>query len=383
MVKKLPRISDYAAFFLASAKFESGDSAGVAKTLEPVFKMTPVSPLIARAVLLEAKAADGKAAVDVLKKNYSSLPQPAGDMALATAFASSGDSTNAAVYYQRVYYGYPASQEAADSDTELSKLRKDLGEKYPPPMPSAMLGRAVKLMEAKQYAKARTELEALAPQLAGSEKDLARVKISVADYNAKDTLRAHNALAALEVSTPEADAERLHYLLLCAQRLKNQDEVNGVLEKLARLYPNSKWRLDALIAAASHELIENQMRAYEPIYRACYESLPKSRAQRSATGKSLGATTCVGRRIRWRCCGRICGYFQDPNMRRTRFTSWADYRTLRALALIMTRSCASIQIITTRSIARERLKEIGNVAPSPKVTEFLRTIEFSRSACGR
>src|ERR1700722_4856969 len=142
-------------------------------------------------------------------------------------------------------------------------------------MPNAMLGRAVKLMEAKQYAKARTELEALVPQLGGEEKDLARVRISVADYNAKETPRAHSALAALEVSTPEADAERLHYLLLCAQRLKNQDEVNGVLEKLGRLYPNSKWRLESLIAAASHSLVENQMQAYEPIYRACYESFPK------------------------------------------------------------------------------------------------------------
>ena len=68
-------------------------------------------------------------------------------------------------------------------------------------------------------------------------------------------MRAHGALTSLEVTTPEADAERLHYLLLCAQRLKNQDEVNAVLEKLGRLYPNSKWRLESLIASANHSLI--------------------------------------------------------------------------------------------------------------------------------
>ena len=125
---------------------------------------------------------------------------------------------SAVVYYQRVYYGYPVTPEAAQSDAELKKLRDALGEKYPPAMPNAMLSRAVKLMEAKQYAKARTELESLVPQLGGAEKDLARVRIPVADYYAKETARAHAALASLEVSTPEADAERLHFLLLCAQR---------------------------------------------------------------------------------------------------------------------------------------------------------------------
>lgn len=30
-----------------------------------------------------------------------------------------------------------------------------------------------------------------------------------------------------------------------------------------------------MIASANHSLIENQMNAYEPVYRACYESFPK------------------------------------------------------------------------------------------------------------
>ena len=226
-VARLPKIGDYVAFFLASARFESGDYAAVPKTLELVIKMTPVSPLAPRAVLLAARAysqnGDTNAALEILRKNYATLPQPAGDQAMAQAFAAADDSISAVVYYQRVYYGYPVTPEAAQSDAELKKLRDALGEKYPPAMPNAMLSRAVKLMEAKQYAKARTELESLVPQLGGAEKDLARVRIPVADYYAKETARAHAALASLEVSTPEADAERLHFLLLCAQRLKNQD----------------------------------------------------------------------------------------------------------------------------------------------------------------
>jgi soluble lytic murein transglycosylase len=382
-VKRLPKISDYAAFFLASAKLESGDYAGALKALDAVFKMTPVSPLAPRAVLLMARAygleGDTKAAVDILRKNYSTLPQPAGDLALAMAFAAANDSISAVVYHQRVYYGFPMSAEAAQSDAELKKFRADLGEQYPPATANAMLGRAGKLMDAKQYPKARAELESLVSQLGGAEKDLARVRVSVADYNAKETPRAHSALASLEVSTPDADAERLHYLLLCAQRLKNQDEVNSVLEKLGRLYPNSKWRLESLIAAANHSLMENQMQAYEPIYRACYESFPKDPQAagchwKVTWGHYLRRQTDAAEMLRAHLrmfpgseyapgalyfLGRLAEGGHDPASARAYYDEIvAEYPNYYYTV-----------------VARERLKEV-TVAPSAKVTEFLRGIAF-------
>jgi len=384
VVKKLPKIADYTAFFVASAKFESGDYAAIPKTLDPVFKMTLVSPLAPRAILLTSRAygqnGDTKAALETLRKNYSTLPQPAGDFAMAAAFAADGDAMNAAVYDQRVYYGFPLSTEAAQSDAELAKLRAALGEKYPPPMPNAMLGRAVKLMDAKQYVKARAELETLAPQLTGAEKDLARVRIGAADYYTKDTVRAHTTLAALEVSTPEADAERLHYLLLCAQRLKNQDEVNSALERLGRLYPNSKWRLESLIAAANHSLVENQLQAYEPIYRACYESFPKDPEaaachwkvtwghymRRQADAADLlrahvrmfpGAENAAGALY---FLGRLA---EDGH----------DQAGARAYYEEILREYPNYYY---NVVARERMKEIGPGASSAKVNEFLRGIDF-------
>ena len=388
LVKRLPKIADYPAFFLASAKVESGDYAAVPNALDPVFKMTPVSPLLPRAVLLIARAygesGDTKAALDTLRKNYSTLPQPAGDLAMATAFAADGDAISAVVYRQRVYYGYPMSPESAQADAELAKLRVELGEKYPPAMPNAMLGRAVKLMEAKQYAKARAELESLVPQLGGAEKDLARVRIAVADYNAKETARAHSALASLEVATPEADAERLHYLLLCAQRLKNQDEVNSALERLGRLYPNSKWRLESLIASASHFLVENQILVYEPIYRACYESFPKDPQAAGCHWKVTwghyirrlpdaadllrahlrmfpGAENSAGALY---FLGRLAEDAHDPSH---------DITAARAYYEEILREYPNYYY---NVVARERMKEIGTGPASAKVNEFLRGIDF-------
>jgi soluble lytic murein transglycosylase len=389
VLRQLPKIGDYVAFFIASAKLESGDYASVAKTLDPVFKMTPVSPLAPRAVMLAARASlqngDAKAALEILRKNYATLPQPAGDLAMAQAFAAAGDPISAVVYHQRVYYGYPLSPEASQSDAELKKLRDALGEKYPPAMPNAMLGRAVKLMEAKQYAKARAELETLVPQLGGAEQDLARVRISVADYNLKDTARAHSALASLEVSTPDADAERLHYLLLCAQRLKNQDEVQSTLERLGRLYPNSKWRLESLIASANHSLIENQMNTYEPVYRACYESFPKDPQAAGCHWK-----------VTWGHYMRRQADAADMLRAHLRMFPASEYAP-GALYFLGRLSEAAHDPASARAyydeivreypnyyytvVARERLKEsLGNVTASPKVNEFLRGIDFPQRA---
>ena len=277
--KRLPKLGDYVAWMLATARFESQDYAAVPKSLDAVGTQIPASPLAARAVLLASKAylqsGDAKSAVDILRKKYDTLPQPSGDSAMAAAFAAAGDKVSAAVYDQRVYYGFPMSAEAALADADMTALRAELGDSYPPAMPNAMLGRALKLLTAGSATRAKKELEAIAPQLGGEEHDIARVRIGVADYEAKETLQAQRYLSSLEVSAPEADAERLSYLVLCERRLKNQDEVHATLDKLAHLYPQSKWRLEALIADANSHLIENQLDAYEPLYRACYESFSK------------------------------------------------------------------------------------------------------------
>jgi soluble lytic murein transglycosylase len=277
--KRLPKLADYAAWMLASSQFGLKNYAAVPKTLDAVWKQTPPSPLSAKACILAAQAYEQSGtprdAVEILRKNYALLPQPQGDLALATAFAAAGDAVSAAVYSQRVYYGFPASAEAASAEAQLALLRTQLGDNYPPSMPNAMLSRALKLLEGGQTQRARKELDALVPQLGGPDRDRARVSIGVADYNAKETDAAHRYLASLETASPDADAERLYYLLLSARQLKNEDEVNAALDSLARLYPNSPWRLQGLVANANHYLVQNQMDAYEPLFRACYETFPK------------------------------------------------------------------------------------------------------------
>jgi hypothetical protein len=54
--KKLPKLADYVAWFLASAQFDAQAYADVPKTLEAVWSQSPASPLVWRAALLDARA---------------------------------------------------------------------------------------------------------------------------------------------------------------------------------------------------------------------------------------------------------------------------------------------------------------------------------------
>ena len=54
--QRLPKLADYAAWFLASAQFGAKDYAAVSSTLDTIFKQNPSSPLVPRSVLLSANA---------------------------------------------------------------------------------------------------------------------------------------------------------------------------------------------------------------------------------------------------------------------------------------------------------------------------------------
>ncbi len=386
--QRLPKLADYAAWLLASAQSASKDYATVPATLDPVFKQSPPSPLIPRAALLAADALTNNnnpaGALDLLRKNYAVLSQPKGDLAMATAFAASGDEVSAAIYYQRVYYRYPVSPEAAQASTEIDKLQASLGEKYPPALPTSMLARALKIQDAGQTARALKELEALIPQLGGAERDLARVRIGVARYTAEQNSVAYKYLSALQVDSPEADAERLYYQMQSARRLNNLDEMDALAAKLGRLYPNSPWRLQALVASANRYLTENKPDQYEPLYRACFESFPKDDEAAGCHWKVVwvhylrresDAADLLRAHLRLfpasenasaalYFLGRLAQQSSDRAAARAYYDEIAREYPNQYYAML----------------AREHLKPVASAAPSPAAAAFLRAVDFPQRA---
>ena len=277
--KKAPVLDDYAHYIRAQAEYQLKNYSEVAKSATHVFNQTPVSPFVGAAAALAVRAdLDGdspKQALELIEKYFEVIPQPEGDLLLARCFQATGDLPQAAEYFQRVYYKYPSSAEAADAANALVDVKQRLGDAYPPPMPAALLGRAEKLFQANNPAAARIELAAAIPQLGGAQRDLARVRLGEADFFSKHTTAAFQYFSALKVDDPEADSERLNYLVRSARRLDRKADVKPFLDDLEKQHPASPWRLATLIDIADQARVQNDSATYLPLYRACAATFPQ------------------------------------------------------------------------------------------------------------
>jgi soluble lytic murein transglycosylase len=89
------------------------------------------------------------------------------------------------------------------------------------------------------------------------------------------TAAAYPYLRQLELVDSEADAERLCYLVECARRLGDDDEMKSGLERLSH-YPHSPWRLKALLSAANRFLLVNRPDEFVPLFEAAYRDFPSA-----------------------------------------------------------------------------------------------------------
>lgn len=281
LAHRLPKIADYVAFLTATAQFNLKQDVEAAKSAAPAWvneKTTHSvkSPLTSRAAMLAAKALTRaekpREALEILKRSYADLPQPAGDELLAETFEAATDRASAANYYQRVYYQYPASKESADAASGMNRMHTALGDGYPPVMPSASFARAQKLLDSNNPRMARQEFEALVPKLAGPDRDIASVRVGAAMVNSGDAASALRYLKALRVSDPEADAERYSWIVAGARRADSPAEITAALSELSKRYPGSKWRLEGLSGAGLYYFLKGQLDHYAPIYQQCADS---------------------------------------------------------------------------------------------------------------
>jgi len=275
---RLPKIHDYTIYYLASAELQAKSEEGIQKELAAVDEGEISSPLAGRAAVLRAKALvdlnNPAEAIRILTESDGERPQPDAYLTLATAYQAASDPLNAALCYQRVYFGYPDSDAATRASAALALLKDAMGSAFPAPTAAQMLGRGEKFMAEHDYVRARQEFSAMVPQLTGFEQDQARVRAGAADYLQGETAAASRYLESLSLAHSEADAERLYYLAECQRRVNDDDERLGTVKRLTNDYRQSPWRLKALISAGNHYLLQNQPDMFEPLYQAVYEDFP-------------------------------------------------------------------------------------------------------------
>jgi soluble lytic murein transglycosylase len=271
VASQLPAVADYAAYYLAAARIETGETGPVSSELAPVRREEVASPFTARAAILEARAVvrnNPQGAIQLLVSRYSELPQPECDVNLGDFYVAANQFHEAAVAYQRVYYGFVSGDATARAGAALAALKERMGAEYPRPATALLLRRAGLLLDAHEYVKARSEYAAI-------EGDTARVGVGAADF-LRGATNAWPYLRDLSVSEPEADAQRLYYLTECARRRSDDADLHDVLDRLATRYPKSPWRLRALTSAANRYVLANRPEDYVPLFRAIYADFPAS-----------------------------------------------------------------------------------------------------------
>lgn len=281
-ISRIDKIADYFTYYQAASKQLTGDIDGALSVLTG-YRNAPIvsSPLAGKIsllhgrVLLDKKEPPASAkALEILSTDYKLLPQPDGDFALAMAYEALGERQQAAVTWQRVYYGYPNTDLAVQAWLGLERLRAALGPDFPKATPRQMLDRCERWIDARQYRKAQTEYEALAESLTGLERDDARAGIGAAEFLGGGAFSAQKYLKALKPGRSEADARRLYYLAEAARKNGDDATMMDSVKDLESRYPQSPWRLKALMAAGNRYLVKNEREQYTPIYRAIADGFP-------------------------------------------------------------------------------------------------------------
>jgi soluble lytic murein transglycosylase len=141
-------------------------------------------------------------------------------------------------------------------------------------MPEQVLSRADRLLELREYARAKSEYQLLLDTPASLAHDQALVRMGAADYLSGKSAVANSYFRSLDIHDSEAGAELQYYLEECARRLNDDIGMMAAVQQLASRYPKSPWRLRALLSAANRYLLVNRPDDYVPLYRAAYEDFP-------------------------------------------------------------------------------------------------------------
>jgi soluble lytic murein transglycosylase len=281
---KVPRLADYVAYYLGSAELQSKDpDAAVRDFAAYIANPIASSPLegkidvwYARALLDQKQPGATTKAVSVLRAGYSVLPQPDGDYAMGLALEAQGDSPSAVRSYQKVYYNTPNNDLATDAGKALDRLRISLGAGYPEATPAEQLARAAKWLDVKQSRRAQTEYAALAERLSGPERDDARVGAGAAELAGGVPSVALQRLKSIHADSADTDARRLFYIVETAGKLNDDAEIASALSQMATKYPQSSWRLKALLSAGNKYVLVNDRERFVALFRSAAQDFPPS-----------------------------------------------------------------------------------------------------------
>ncbi|HKR23345.1 MAG TPA: transglycosylase SLT domain-containing protein, partial [Pyrinomonadaceae bacterium] len=233
-------VADYALFMRADALEQAGQTKEARAVFQQLIQEHPTSIRARDAALRTAnlltKSGEG-AAVPLLLKDLAQNDDAAALLATAKAYEQSSDPSRALASYRRLYFFAPASDEATEAATSITRLQSTLS----PATVEEAITRADRLYNAKKFNDALAaygDAFAKFPATATTENQLRR---GIAAHNVRKTPDAVSALSAVPTSAAETRAEALSYLAQTYARARQWDQARATTEELRRAFPNSNF----------------------------------------------------------------------------------------------------------------------------------------------
>ena len=199
---------------------------------------------------------------------------------------------SAAADYLDLYYRFPLNDEAKAAGQKIPALQAALGDQFPvTPVPTQM-SRAESFYSAKRWHDARAEFAALLPRLSGVDRERADLRIAQCDTQSGN---GPELLAAVQLTDPELDAERL-FALSQAYRSQNlEQQMLDLVDQLVKRHPQSPWVEDGLFATGNYYWVNLDRDHAAEFYRRTLDAFPDGKNAQQASWR-VGWTAYLERK---------------------------------------------------------------------------------------
>ncbi len=176
--------------------------------------------------------------------------------------------------YQAIYYKFPLSDESKDAGLALTRLNRALRSEFPYATAELQDQRAQAFYDAHKWKEARAEYEKLAAMLKDpSNPTRQRSLVRVAECR-QHPKQLPALLASLNISDPDADAERLYALSQAYRSEKNEGAMLSTAEKCVAKYPLSRWSEESLMSTGNYYWVQLDRSKAVSYYQRILDSYP-------------------------------------------------------------------------------------------------------------
>jgi soluble lytic murein transglycosylase len=266
-------IGDYALSLRAGALEQANRRGEAQAAYQQIGHDYPKSSRVHEAMLQHARILmqDGQAAAIPLALKQLSAKDDATALVLtAKAYEGTGDSTRALAGYRRIYFFAPASAEASEAASSITRL----GSTTTATSAEEATARADRLFAAKRYSEAYDAYTNAFSSFPNSATSSQQARRAIAAANARRFVDAANALNASPAPAGEARAEAMLNLAVAYGRAKQWAQARSTADDLHRTFPASIWTTRAF--AQVGQLAEDAKDATDAsyFYRAAVNFYP-------------------------------------------------------------------------------------------------------------